>query len=103
MAKEKEVTISISAKSVRHYEMLEAMAKEKGVPVTDLINDGINQMCMQELANVHMSMGAYAALADGATDMLQSVDMHDGSHMITLKENDAYRKYADLIDKYVRG
>lgn len=101
MAKDKTIEVSISPLNMKRYEMLKTIAEQKGLSVSDLINDGINQIYMQELTHVRISVGAYAALADGNLDALHCFELNSGVHMVTLDESRYKDQYSDIVHKYL--
>ena len=106
MSTGKKISFYVSENNADMYARLQKMAKDKHVSVSKLLSDNMGDICMQNFANVKLSVGAYLALADGRFVLFNSVKLDNGLVMITLSE-DGYRTkdgskgiYADKMDEW---
>ena len=106
MAAGKSVSIYVPQMQQNMYYALEQLAKAQGRSVSDVMAQKLNQVCLSEFTKVHISTGAYLALADGDFDALNYIHLDNGVTIITIKENVSKPRdgskciYADKWDEW---
>lgn len=97
----KKVSFYVAGKDRKPYAYLQELANERNISVSSLLSDNIQDICIQKVVNVKLSVGAYLAIADGRFDLLNRIKLDNGLVMITLSE-DGYKSKNGTKSEYAR-
>lgn len=103
----KKISLYVSKGNITMCERLQRYAQKENKSLSSMISDNLDRICMQEFANIRLSVGACLALADNRFDLLKYTKLDNGVAVITVKEDALKYKdgskgiYADKMIEWV--